>query len=63
MERNNEIRETLKKHRLYIYELAAAVGISEPTITRWLRTPLTDEHYNRLSEGLEKLKGAAADAH
>ena len=56
MERNETIRNELKKCRLYLYELARAAGISEPTIIRWLREPLTDEQYSKLSNALEKLK-------
>lgn len=59
MERNEEIRNELKKHRLYIYELAKAAEISEPTIIRWLRDPLTDERYTKLSKALKSLKGGA----
>lgn len=59
MERNEEIRNELKKHRLYLYELAKAAEISEPTIIRWLRDPLTDERYTKLLKALESLKGGA----
>lgn len=57
MERNEEIRNELKKHRLYLYELAKVAEISEPTIIRWLRDPLTDERYTKLLKALESLKG------
>lgn len=56
MERNSEIRKILKDNHLYVYQLAEAAGISEPTIIRWFRTPLNDEHYNRLMQALEELK-------
>ena len=56
MKRNEEIRIELKENRLYLYELARAAGISEPTVVRWLRTPLNDEHYNRLKQALDRLK-------
>ena len=56
MKRNEEIRMELKESRLYLYELAMAAGISEPTVVRWLRTPLNDEHYGRLKHALDKLK-------
>lgn len=56
MERNAEIRKILKDNRLYVYELAEAAGISEPTIVRWLRTPLNDERYNKLKQAAENLK-------
>ena len=61
MERNTEIRETIKKHRFYMYEVAEAAGISEPTLVRWMRLPLTDDHYKILAAAIEKLKGAAAN--
>lgn len=56
MERNEKIREELRQNRLYLYELAKAAEISEPTIIRWLREPLTDERYAKLSKALEDLK-------
>lgn len=61
MYRNEEIRNTIRQNHWFLYQLAGAVGISEPTIIRWLRTPLTDEHYNRLITGIEQLKGAASN--
>lgn len=61
MERNEKIRNELKSRRLYLYELAEAADISEPTIVRWMREPLTDEHYARLSAALESLKGGVVN--
>ena len=63
MERNEQIRKELKSRRIYLYELAAAAGIAEPTLVRWLRTPLTDERYSRLSAGLAKLISAVGGVH
>ncbi|HIU57788.1 MAG TPA: helix-turn-helix transcriptional regulator [Candidatus Ornithomonoglobus merdipullorum] len=56
MERNERIRKILKKRRIYLYELAATMGISESTLIRWMRVPLTDEHYNRLTAALQTMK-------
>ena len=61
MKRNSEIKNEVKRNRFYMYELAAAAGVSEPTLGRWLRTPLDDKHYNILVSALNKLKGAAAN--
>lgn len=62
MERNEKIRNELKSRRLYLYELAEAADISEPTIVRWMREPLTDDRYARLLAALESLKGGVVNA-
>lgn len=59
MERNKEIKDFLKNNHFYLYQLAMAAGISEPTIVRWFRTPLTDEHYDKLKATAESMKVGA----
>lgn len=61
MERNERIKKMLKKKRIYLYELAATMGISESTLIRWMRVPLTDEHFNRLMAALQTMKGGRED--
>ena len=39
---NQEIREYAAKNNVYLWEIALAMGISEPTMTRKLRTELPD---------------------
>ena len=39
---NQEIREYAAKNGIYLWEIALALGISEPTLTRKLRTELPD---------------------
>ena len=39
---NQEIREYAAKNGVYLWEIALAMGISEPTMTRKLRTELPD---------------------
>ena len=39
---NQEIREYAAKNGVYLWEIALALGISEPTMTRKLRTELPD---------------------
>ena len=39
---NQEIREYAAKNSVYLWEIALALGISEPTMTRKLRTELQE---------------------
>ena len=39
---NQEIREHAAKNSVYLWEIALALGVSEPTMTRKLRTELPD---------------------
>ncbi len=39
---NQEIREYAAKNDVYLWEIALAMGISEPTMTRKLRTELPE---------------------
>lgn len=47
---NIEIRNELKKNRMFNYELASMLGISEWTLSRKLRTELPDEEKKRILE-------------
>ena len=56
---NFEIREAMKENRLYNYEVAAALGVSEFTLSRKLRNELGQEEKEKILEVIEKLvKGA-----
>lgn len=41
---SNEIKKVMKNERIYQWELAKAIGISEFTLSRWLRGSLSKEH-------------------
>lgn len=41
---SNEIKKIMKNERIYQWELAKAIGISEFTLSRWLRGSLSKEH-------------------
>lgn len=47
---NIEIRDELKKNRMFNYELASMLGISEWTLSRKLRTELPDEEKQHILE-------------
>ena len=40
---NEELREELKKNRIPFWKLGEALGVSEQTVVRWFRTPLSAE--------------------
>lgn len=45
---NKEIRMALQKKGMYQYELAAALGISEPTFVRWMRREMSEEKKKKI---------------
>lgn len=52
-----DVRGLLKRKRLYQWELAAALGISEFTLVRWLRNgPLSEERATAIQRAIEQLE-------
>lgn len=52
---NQVIREALKKFKVYQYELADAVGVSEYTLCKHLRKELTVDEEERLLKVIERI--------
>lgn len=52
---NQEIKNLIKKHRLFRYEVAEAVGISEGYLSTLLRKPLSEEMEQRILEAINRL--------
>lgn len=52
---NQGIKDLIKKHRLFRYEVAEAMGISEGYLSALLRKPLTKEMETRVLEAVNKL--------
>ena len=50
---NTEIREAIKKARVKHWEVASALGISEYTLVRWLRFPLSEERRAAILKAIE----------
>ena len=44
----NQIKQILKEKRIYQWEVAKALGITEFTLTRWLREDLPDEKADQI---------------
>ena len=52
---NQEIKNLIKKHRLFRYEVAEAMDISEGYLSTLLRNPLTDEMEQKVRNAINKL--------
>lgn len=55
MKANQTIRNAAKMHGVKHWKIAEYLGISEPTIMRWLRTPLSAEKEKAVMEAIEAL--------
>lgn len=52
---NQEIKNLIKKHRLFRYEVAEAMGISEGYLSTLLRKPLTADMKQKILEAVNQL--------
>lgn len=52
---NQNIRDAAKKHKVKHWQIAMHLGISEPTIMRWLRVPLPPEKERAILEAIEEI--------
>lgn len=54
--KNDTIRNQIKKSRVFQYEIADELGVSEMTLVRWLRKELSEEKKQRIISAITKLK-------
>lgn len=54
---NQNLRTILKLKGIPMWKLAKQIGISEPTITRWFRTELPTEKYEKVITAIQELSG------
>lgn len=52
---NIEIRQAMQENRLFSYEVAAALGIADSTMSRKMRKELDEEEKQKILEVIEKL--------
>lgn len=52
---NQDIRNYLRVRKIPIYRVAHKVGISEMTMFRWLRIPLTGEHRRKVIDAIHEI--------
>lgn len=55
MKANQTIREMAKRKDVKHWQIAEYLGISEPTIMRWLRVPLSTERERIITEAIEAI--------
>lgn len=53
---NGFVRRRAKEAGVPLWRIAVALGISEPTITRWLRLPLPDCKERAILNAIDRLK-------
>lgn len=51
-----EVRELLRQKRIFQWEVAAAMNVSEYALCRWLRGALDNEKEQAILEAIEKLE-------
>lgn len=56
MKENSYIRERARAAKVPLWRIAAFIGISEPTLIRWLRFPLPPDKESRILEAISELK-------
>lgn len=55
MKANQAVREVAKSKGVKHWQIAEHLGISEPTIMRWLRTPLSVEKEKNIMKAIEEI--------
>ena len=61
--KNEEIREKMRKKRIYSYEVAEAMGLSESAFSRKLRKELPQDEKDKILEAIQRLVNYEEDAH
>ena len=56
---NMGIRRAARVAGIPLWRIAATIGISEPTLTRWLRFPLSADKERLISGAISKLEKEA----
>ena len=59
---NDKIKQAIKRSRFMQYEVAAAMGISECTLSKWFRKELTAEQQEKILSAIDRLKAGEANA-
>lgn len=61
MTENRAVRNAAKAAKIPLWKIAAAIHVSEPTLTRWLRFPLPAEKEQRILAAITTLEGKETD--
>ena len=52
---NDALKNAAREQRVYLWEIADRIGVSEPTLFRWLRHPLGEEREKLLFSAISKI--------
>lgn len=52
---NQEIRKLARGNMIPFWEIAQRIGVCEMTITRWMRTELTEKRRSRMMDAMESI--------
>lgn len=53
---NKEIRELMKKEKIYLWQVAEVLVIHETTLIKRFRTEMSDEHKNQFLKAIQVIK-------
>ena len=56
---NENVRKAARIAGIPLWRVAAAVGVSEPTLTRWMRFPLSEERERKIMAAIAALEKEA----
>lgn len=59
MKENQTVRRAARAAGVPLWRVAAAIGVSEPTLTRWLRVPLQEDKEKRVMAAIAELEQEA----
>ena len=59
---NSKIRDQAKSKNVYLWEIAIAMNVSEPTITRKLRTELSEEEASKFIHAIDEISKQKTEA-
>lgn len=57
---NEKVRKAARTAGVPLWKVALAIGVSEPTLTRWLRVPLSPEREAVIMAAIDKLEVSAS---
>ncbi len=53
---NREIRELMKKEKIYLWQVAEVLVIHETTLKKRFRTEMSDDHKNQVLTAIQVIK-------
>lgn len=59
---NQDIRDYAAKKGVYFWEIAMKLGISEPTITRWMRVELPADKRREIEQVISDIAAAKSQS-